>query len=65
MKHDSLIWLLGFLAILIFLIALGGCSTYAARLLAKQYAIQDCILSGGHARLGPGDTILCDFGDVP
>lgn len=26
----------------------------------RQREVQDCILSGGHARLGPGNTILCD-----
>ena len=25
----------------------------------RQREVQDCILSGGHPSLGPGDTILC------
>lgn len=37
-----------------------GCSHAASSLERKQRAVQDCILSGGHARLGPADTILCE-----
>jgi len=37
-----------------------GCSHAASDLERKQRAIQDCLLSGGRARLGPGNTILCD-----
>jgi uncharacterized protein YgiB involved in biofilm formation len=39
---------------------LAGCSHAASDLATRQRSIQDCILSGGYARLGPGDTILCD-----
>ena len=39
---------------------LTACSHVASDLERRQRAIQDCILSGGHARLGPGNTILCD-----
>lgn len=40
-----------------------GCSrgpNTAAGVKARQDAINDCILAGGHARLGTGSTILCD-----
>ena len=36
-----------------------GCSRASADLEARQRAIQACILSGGHARLGPDNTIQC------
>lgn len=42
------------------LVGAMGCSRNAADLAARQRAVQDCILSGGHARLGPGNTILCE-----
>lgn len=40
---------------------LAGCSGpyTASALAARQKAVQDCILSGGHPGLGPDDTILC------
>lgn len=47
---------------LLALLVLAGCASgpnTAAALRARQQAIQDCILSGGHAQLGPNDTILC------
>lgn len=48
-------------AVLVALILVGcaGGPNTAAALRARQQAIQDCILSGGHAQLGPNDTILC------
>jgi hypothetical protein len=58
-------WLLAFTAIVVSLLIFGGCSHAASDLFAKQYAIQNCILSGGHARLGPDNTILCDHPEVP
>ena len=41
--------------------AFWGCSgpNTAAAVAARQKAVQDCILSGGHPRLGPDNTILC------
>lgn len=42
------------------ILMLAACSHVASDLALRQRAIQDCILAGGHARLGPGDTILCD-----
>lgn len=38
----------------------GCASPEVDALLLRQHQIQDCILSGGHPHLGPGDTILCD-----
>lgn len=39
-----------------------GCATvnYAADLAARQQAVQDCILSGKHPRLGLGGSIYCE-----
>ena len=39
-----------------------GCSgpNTAAALAARQQAVQNCIVSGGHPRLGPGQTIICE-----
>ena len=51
---------LAFIALVALLIIFGGCSHAASDLARRQRAIQDCILSGGHARLGPADTILCE-----
>lgn len=53
------IWLTG-LWLAIYLLAGCGGPSAADRLAERQRAIQDCILAGGHARLGPGQTILCD-----
>lgn len=39
---------------------LAACSHAASDLQRTQRQIQDCILAGGHAHLGPGNTILCD-----
>lgn len=60
MTHGSKIWLLAFTALLALLVLCGGCSSKGADLGRRQQAVIDCILSGGHARLGPGDTILCE-----
>jgi len=42
------------------LLVLAGCSAAANALQARQRAVQDCILAGGHPRPGPGDTIICE-----
>lgn len=39
---------------------LAACSHVASDLERRQREVQDCILAGGHAHLGPGQTILCD-----
>jgi len=40
--------------------AVYGCASSGSTKLAdQQQAVQNCILSGGHARLGPNNTILC------
>lgn len=54
------LWLAAYIALAASLLICFGCSHAASDLERKQRAIQDCILSGGHARLGPADTILCD-----
>lgn len=50
--------------LLIFLFAvymLSGCATATKRDLdSLNQNIQDCILSGGHPRLGPENTVICD-----
>jgi hypothetical protein len=53
-------WFAAYIALVVFLLIFGACSHAASNLERKQRAIQDCILSGGSARLGPGDTILCE-----
>lgn len=39
---------------------LAGCAHRETELHRMQRETQDCILSGGHARLGPNRTILCE-----
>ena len=60
MKREFEIWLLVFIALLASLIIFGGCSSIAGVLDRNERDTQDCILRGGHARLGPGNTILCE-----
>lgn len=54
--HYVIVVVVGMIAML----WLSACSRAATELEARQRQIQDCILSGGHAHLGPGQTILCD-----
>ena len=55
----SSLLLIGALTLAIFLSACSH-SPYTASALAKeQQAIQECILSGGHAHLGPNNSIIC------
>lgn len=49
------IFLLAFLAWMIV-----GCAHRESELHRMNREIQDCILSGGNAHPGPGNTILCD-----
>jgi hypothetical protein len=46
-------------ALPLLLYALTGCAGLATTLQARQQAVQDCILAGGHPRPGPGDTVIC------
>lgn len=59
MTRECKIWFLAFTALLALLVLFGGCSHAASDLDRRQREVQDCILSGGHARLGPDDSILC------
>lgn len=48
-------------ALLISALALVACATRVPADLDKlQRDVQNCILSGGHARLGPNDTVVCE-----
>lgn len=43
------------------MLALSSCASGEVdALLARQKEIQDCILSGGHAHLGPDNSIVCE-----
>lgn len=54
---DLIVGVIGFVTLMWVLL---GCSTRARALEQTQQAIQDCILAGGHPRVGPGQIILCD-----
>ena len=61
----QLVRLAVYLALVLAALWMAGCShainpNSAAALKARNQAIQNCILSGGHARLGPDNTILCE-----
>lgn len=57
--------ILGFsIRLLIFVLVILSLSACADKnlvdLTSRQQEIQDCILSGGHAHLGPDNSIVCE-----
>ena len=61
MSRSEAAWLAAFALLTAILIVAGCASPEVDALLLRQRAVQDCILSGGHPHLGPGDTIVCSL----
>lgn len=52
-------WFWAFAFVLVCFIALAGCAHQESTLHRMNREVQECILSGGHAHLGPDNTIEC------